>query len=204
MLRVFYGGDRAAAEKEIKRILGEGYEVRDGESLTLGDLPTIFQGTSLFGTEKRCILLKDVSENSVVWGKLAEYADTSHEVIAWEMKLDKRSVGYKQMKEAGVELREFAELRRPEANLVFGILETALRDGKKAVEMVEKIELEQDPFMFFGLLVTQALKRFEATEGGVKERRVVKELAKLDMDMKSSTVEPWMLVKSFLVRVGEL
>ncbi len=204
MLRVFYGANRAGAETEIRKILGEDYEVLEGENLNINDLPTIFQGASLFGAEKRRILLKDVSENTAVWAKLADYVETPHEVVVWELKIDKRSTGYKQMKEAGVELREFAELKKPEANLVFGILDAALRDGRKAVEMVEKIELEQDPFMFFGLLVTQALKKFEATGGARKERKMVKALAELDMQMKSSTLEPWELIKSFLVRVGKL
>lgn len=204
MLRVFYGGNRVGAEKEIRRILGEGYEVFEGENLTEGDLPSIFLGTSLFETEKRRILLKDVSENRAVWEKLGEYAEMEHEVIVWELKPDKRSAGYKNLKDAGVEMREFAELQKPEAKLVFGVLDTAMRDGKKAVEMVERVELEQDPYMFFGLLVTQALKKYEATSAGMGERKLVKELAKLDIQMKSAAFEPWDLVKSFLVRVESL
>lgn len=204
MLRVFYGGNRLGAEREAKRILGEEYEVFEGEGLSLGDLPSIFQGTSLFETERRRILLKDVAENGAVWEKLAEYAETEHEVVVWETKIDKRSAGYKALKDAGVELREFPELQRPESKLVFGILDTAMRDGKKAVEMVEKIELEQDPYMFFGLLVTQALKKYDAAGGGVRERKLVKELAKTDMRMKSATMEPWDLVKGFLVGLSEL
>ncbi len=204
MLRVFYGGNRLGAEKEVKRLLGEGYEGHEGENLRVEDLPSIFQGTSLFGTEKRRILLKDVTENPAVWEKLGDYAETDFEVICWEMKVDKRSTGYKKLKEAGVELREFPELQKPEAKLVFGVLDTAMRDGKKAVEMVEKIELEQDPYMFFGLLVTQALKKYEATKGGVKERRLVKELARTDMQMKSAVMEPWDLIKVLLLKASSI
>ncbi len=198
MLKVFYGGDRMGAEKAIKRELGENYEVFEGENLSLTDLPSIFQGTSLFETEKRRILLKDVGENAVVWEKVVDYVETPHEVICWEMKLDKRSSGYKRLKDAGVELREFAELKRPEANLVFSILDTALEDGAKAVKMVEQIELTQDPYMFFGLMVTQALKKFEQS-GGKRGRELLKKLAELDMRMKSANVEPWVLVKAFLL-----
>lgn len=198
MLRVFYGGDRQGAERVIRQALGEGYEVFEGENLSLTDLPSIFQGTSLFETEKRRILLKDVGENAAVWEKVVDYAETPHEVICWEMKLDKRSSGYKRLKEAGVELREFAELKRPEANLVFNILDTALEDGVKAVKMVGQIELTQDPYMFFGLMVTQALKKFEQS-GGKRGRKLLKKLAELDMRMKSANVEPWVLVKAFLL-----
>lgn len=215
MLRVFYGENRLAAEKRVRQVLGEEYEVLEGESLTAGDLPSIFQGTSLFGGvggaadsgafgAARRILLKNLGENAEVWAKLADYRETEHEVVVWEGKIDKRSAGYKQLKEAGVAMEEFPELKKPEAGLVFGILNTALRDGTRAVRDLEKIEADQDPFMFFGLLVTQALKKYEYSGGGARERRMLKELASVDLQMKSTGVEPWMLVKSFLLRVGSL
>ena len=204
MLRVFFGENRLEAEKKIRALLGEGYEVFEGESLGLTDLPSIFQGTSLFETGKRKILLKEVGENSAVWEKIMDYAETPHEVVIWETKIDKRSAGYKRLKAAKVELVEFPALKKPEMNLVFGVLDAALRDGKRAVEMVEKIETEQDPYMFFGLLVTQVLKKYEASRAGAKERRMLKELAKLDLQMKSSGMEPWMLIKGWLLRVGKL
>lgn len=228
MLRIFYGENRLEAEKNVKRVLGEGYEVFEGESLTVGDLPSIFQGTSLFGGlgssssggsssdgsgggfgsggfgGMRRILLKNLGENAEVWAKLADYRETEHEVVVWEGKIDKRSTGYKQLKDAGVEMVEFPALKKPEAGLVFGILDTAMRDGARAVRDLEKIEADQDPFMFFGLLVTQALKKYEYSGGGTRERRVLKELAQIDLQMKSTGVEPWMLIKSFLLRVGDL
>lgn len=215
MLRVFYGEDRLRAEAEIRRVLGEGYEVFEGENLTAGDLSSIFQGLSLFGeleslengggkSEKagRRILLKNLTENGEVWGKVPEYVGTEYEVVVWEPKVDKRSSEYKRLKELGVEMREFAALRRPEANAVFGILDLALRNGARAVKEVEKIEAEQDPYMFFGLLVTQALKKFEVRSGAA-ERRMLKMLSELDVQMKTTAIEPWVLVKSFLVRVGD-
>lgn len=204
MLRVFYGENRLAAEKAVKQTLGENYEVYEGETLGLTDLPSIFQGASLFETERRRILLKNLAENAAVWEKMAEYLDTEHDVVVWELKLDKRSTGYKRLKEAGVELREFAALKKPELNVVFNVLDAALRDGAKAVKMVEQIELEQDPYMFFGLLVTQMLKKFDNTGGGAKERRLLKELAKTDLEMKSSAIEPWMLIKAFLLRAKSI
>lgn len=203
MLRVFVGEDRVSAETALKRLIGGNYEVFEGETLVVGDLPSIFQGTSLFETGKRRILLKNVSENGAVWEKIAEYAGTEHEVVVWELKADKRSVGYKNLKTAGVEIQEFALKAKPEAKMVFGVLDMALRDGKRAVARVEQIELEQDPYMFFGLLVTQALKKFEQ-RGGVREKRLLKELAKLDMEMKTTGLEPWMLIKAFLVRVKSM
>ena len=200
MLRVFVGEDRLAAEMALKRVIGGNYEVFEGENLVVNDLPSIFQGTSLFETGKRRILLKNLSENPALWEKVADYADTEHEVVVWELKLDKRSLGYKNLKSSGVEIQEFALKAKPEAKMVFGVLDTALRDGKRAVAQVEQIELEQDPFMFFGLMVTQALKKFEQ-KGGAKEKRLLKELAKLDMEMKTTGLDPWMLIKAFLLRM---
>ena len=67
--------------------------------------------------------------------------------------------------------------------------------------MVEKIQESQDPYMFFGLMVTQGLKKF-ATKQGVKERELLKRLAELDLQMKTTTIEPWLLVKAFLLEVS--
>ncbi len=203
MLRIFYGENRLEVEKRVREVLGEGYEVFEGENLTAGDLPSIFQGTSLFGASRR-ILLKNLGENAEVWAKLVDYRETEHEVIVWEGKIDKRSTGYKTLQDVGVEMTEFAALRKPEAGLVFGILDTAMRNGEKAVRDLEKVEADQDPFMFFGLLVTQALKKYEYSGGGVRERKIMKELAKVDLQMKSTGVEPWILIKSFLLRVGSI
>lgn len=202
MLKVFYGENRLEAEKKIKKFLGEKYEVFEGENLELTDLPSIFQGTSLFEMGERKILLKEAGANAAVWEKIADYADTDNEVAVWEMKIDKRSVGYKRLKETGVELVECAAVKKPEMNLVFGILDMAFRDGEKAVKMVEQIEAEQDPYMFFGLLVTQMLKKYENSRAGKREKRILKELARVDLQMKRTGVEPWMLIKGFLLVIG--
>ena len=87
---------------------------------------------------------------------------------------------------------------------VFNILDLSLRDGKKAVAELEKTQSTQDPYMFFGLMVSQALKKLEWKPNGKKERKLVQELAKIDMQMKSTAYEPWMLVKSFLLRAATL
>lgn len=200
-MKVFYGDNRVAAQRAIKQVLGDGYEVVDGLEIKSGDLPSIFLGGTLFA-EKRAILLRDVGENKEICDKIADFLETPHRVIIFETKLDKRSNFYKTLKDK-VEFREFKLQAPMDAKLVFSVFETALMDGKKAVLMVEKIENTQDPYMFFGLMVSQALKRFEE-RGGAKEKRVLKELSKLDMQMKSTTFQPWLLVKAFLLRVSQL
>ncbi len=200
-MKVIYGENRGAAEQEVRRILGADYEVYEGEDLNPTDLPSIFQGTTLFGDEKRRILLKNLTERAEIWEKIGDCADTEHEVVIWELKVDKRSVGYKRLVEKGVEFQEFKNAVGADPRVAFGILDIALRDGAKALGEVEKIETTQDPYMFFGLLVSQMVKKYEASRGGGRERAILKRMAEVDRQMKSTGIEPWTLVKGFLVQV---
>ncbi len=207
MIRIFTGDDRKRAFSEIKRVLGLNYEVFEGERVEPSLLPSIFLGTSLFAA-KREILIKDLSENRESFQAFAEnlskFLKTDAEVVLWETKLDKRTTAFREIKKQGIEIREFKEAAKVDIRRVFGIYDLALRDGKKAVEELEKIEAEEDPYMFFGVLVSQALKRFEQRPRGEKEKRVLKELSKLDKQMKSTGFQPWILVKGFLVRLKEI
>lgn len=201
MIRIFYGDERTKIQDEVKKLFGENYEVVDGEGITTQDLPSIFKGTSLFG-EKRQILIKDFGENKDAFEKLPDYLDTSHDVILFETKLDKRTITYKAIKDK-IEIREFAAVKKDDYrnNPVFNIFSTAKRDGKAAVKMLEEIKDEQDPYMLVGLFVSQALKDFSYRQG-TKEKRVLKELSKLDLKLKSSTMQPFSLIESFLLQVS--
>ena len=201
MIRIFYGDDRIKIEQEIKNIFGADYEVLEGVELEATDLPSIFLGGSLFADERK-ILIKDMGENKEVFTKLPEYLNTPHEVILFETKLDKRSATYKSLKDQ-VKIQEFKMPENVDMNLVFDIFKVAKRDGKKAVEMLEKIETTQDPYMMVGLIASQATKDFEYRQGA-KEKRVLAELSKLDMKMKSTSIQPFSLLKSFLLQVSSL
>ena len=201
MIRVVYGEDRDTILKKIKREFKEGYEVFEGENLKSEDLPSIFLGVSLFA-EKREIVIKDLSEGGLL-EEAIKYLDTPHEIVIWETKLDKRKADYKKLKKAGIEITEYKLVENVGKSEIFDVFEVGLRDGKRAVKMVERIENEQDPFMFVGLLAMQAIKKFEV-RGGEKEKRVLEELSKLDIDMKSTALEPWMLVKLFLLKLSSL
>lgn len=203
MLSVIYGEDRVAAEGAVKRLLGTNYEVFEGEDLAVADLPSIFQGTSLFGVEKRQILLKNLTENKAVWEKIGGYTGTEHEIVIWEPKLDKRSATYKALKAAKVRMQEFIPRKPVDAGAVFQVFDMALRDGRGAVRMLEKFETQQEPYMFFGLLVSQGLKKY-GQRSGEREKAILKLLAETDMQLKTTSLEPWLIVKSFLLRVGEL
>ena len=111
---------------------------------------------------------------------------------------------YKKLGQAGVEVKEFKRGEEIDMRAVFNIYNIALRDGKWALEEIEKIENKQDPYMFFGLMVAQALKQLEWRPNGAREKRIVKELGEVDMEMKTTAREPWIIVKSFLVRLSSL
>lgn len=201
MLKIFCGENRKMAEMAVKRFIGQDYEVFDGEKIRADDLPTIFRGTNLFDMGKRRILIKNLSENSEAWEKVLDYQDTEYDVAIWEMKLDGRLAGTKKIKDAGISVEEF---KNPVAKPLFGLLNMALRDGGAAIRELEKREAEQDPYLLVGLLVSDALKNYQNSGGRSRDRKVLKKLAELDRRMKSTSVDPWILVKGFLLEISEV
>ncbi len=203
MIKIFYGNDRIKARAMIDRLLGKDYEVIEAENLTRGDMDSVFLGTSLFG-ETRKILIKSLSENKECWNVLPDYLKTTHSVIIWENTVDKRSVTYKALaKEASVEFKEFTQAEPVDRRQVFDIFDIAYQgDGKKDVQLCEKMETTNDPFALVGLMATQAYKKLEMRNR--KATSVIKILAQTDMDMKSSSVDGWTLVKAALLRIANL
>lgn len=204
MIRVFSGSDRRKIAEEVKKILGENYEVFDGENLRTEDIVNIFMGTSLFA-EKRKILLKDLTpvrgeEAQDFYEEIIKYVSTPYEIVIWETNVSQKKTYKDFVKMKGVEVKKFDLVPKIDMRKVFNIYDAALVDGVRAVEMLNEIQGEQDPFMFFGLLVSQAVKKFEWRQG-TKEKRILKELSKVDVQMKTTAVEPWLLIKSFLLRV---
>ena len=197
MIKVFYGEDRVKAQQEARKFLGDEYETVDGESLTPQDLPSLMMGNSLF-CETRAIMVQDALANKTIWEDLSKYLDSPHRVVFWELKVDKRSGIYKALKDK-VQFQEFKLPR--DSGVVFEIYKTAKKDGVKAVELLEKIEHEQEPMMFLGLMVSQAIKDYKARPG-VKEKRALRELSELDMQLKTTKLQPWMLISAFLLRLA--
>ena len=200
MIKVFYGEDRVRAQKAVREFLGVDYEVVEGGDLEPKDLPSLLMGGSLFA-EERAILVQDGLANKVISEELPKYLETPHRVALWEAKIDKRAGAYKAMKDK-VEFCEFGLAKNANYGLVFEIYKVAKKDGRKAVEMLEKIKNEQEPMMFLGLMVSQAIKDYKANPG-IREKRALKELSKLDMEMKrDSKLQPWTLVQAFLLRLA--
>lgn len=201
MIRVFYGEDRVRAKADIVKFLGDEYEVYDGPELTPTDLPNIFKGSSLLA-DSRNILIRDFFANKTLLDQLPNYLDTPHQIALFESKIDKRSVIYKDLKPK-LSFTEYNLPENPNQKLVFDIYRIAKTDGPKAVALLSKIKAEQDPMMFFGLIVSQALRDFSQKQG-TKEKRVLHELSKLDLNLKSTSLQPWLLIESFLLRLSSL
>lgn len=201
MIRIFTGDDRVRAKKEIEKILGSDYEVIEGVDLETSDLPTVFYGNSLF-TDKRKVLIRDLSENKAAWEKLPEYLESPHEIIIWEGKIDKRTTVYKAITK-NVKIEEFKLFQENGYKKAAAVFQMAKRDGRRAVKMLQEMELEQEPMMFLGVMATEAVKEY-ALRQGTKEKNILRELSKLDMTLKSTATEPWLLIESFLIRLASL
>ena len=201
MIKVFTGDDRVKAKQEAVRFLGQEYEVFDGPDLLEDDLLNIFLGSSLL-TPQRSILIRDLSKNKTLFDKLPNYLDTPHKIVVLETKIDKRSTVYKVLKEKNL-LRDFPLSQNADYKKAIGIFPTAKRDGRKAIAMLEEIKTQEDPIMFFGLLVSSALKDYDRNQG-IKEKRVLRLLSQLDLKIKSSSLDPWLIIESFLIQVSHL
>ena len=199
MIKIFTGDDRVRAGNEIKRILGDNYEVIDCTELAKNDLPQIFKGATLFATHRK-ILLRDFTTNSEIYPEILNFLDTPHDIILLETKLDKRTSTYKELKDK-IEIREFKLPPKTDFNTIYNIYNLAKRDGKRAVDELRKIENDEDPIRFTGLLVSQAIKDFEKNP---QNPQTLKELSKLDLNLKSSKIDPWLLVESFLLKIKSL
>ncbi|MBR2726198.1 hypothetical protein IKE87_02945 [Candidatus Saccharibacteria bacterium] len=196
MIKVFFGPNRKMAVEAAQEYLGEGYEVIDGGELLPAELANIFWGNSMF-SETRKIMVRDLLANKAAAMDLPKYLETAHKIALLEMNVDKRSVVYKSLKDK-VEWMECKMPKSANFGVVFDIYRTAKRDGAKAVEMLEKIQNEEDPVMFTGLLATQAMKDYAERQGATEKERL-KKIAKLDLELKSTAIEPWMLVKATLL-----
>lgn len=198
MIKIFYGDDRVRAVKDIKKLLGEDYEVIEGETLLPSDLPSLFLGTSLFASERK-ILIRDLSSNLPCFEKLESYKSTPHSVVIFESKLDKRLKSVKTLESAGFEFREYKKLETANPREVFSVFDLASTgQGSRAVNLLKKLEDKEEPIQFSALLATQAIKNF-ANKKDARSRRILKKIAKLDLDLKSSPLDPWLLIESTLI-----
>lgn len=205
MIYIFYGDDRIKAKQAIDHQLGQDHETIDGADITENDLPSIFFGTSLF-SQTRKILIRDLSVNKPVYEKLKDYLDTPHQVIIWETIFDRRLKINKQLTESPhVKLSEYKSIQTIDRNLAFNIYDTALRDGPRALKMLEQLEQTEDPYRLLGAWSWKALDNFKH-HPSEKEKRALRELSHLDIQLKTTRLssQPWLLLRSFLLRLSSL
>lgn len=213
MIYVFYGTDRIKISAKVKQILGENYEIFNGENLSADDLPNLFLGRTIFSSQRK-VLVKDITpargESSRLSNTLgerdfyeiaAEYLDTPHEIVIWETNISQKKSFKDFIKLPQVEAEKIDQAAQVDFRKVFGVYDAAWTDGKRALRLLEEIKAKEDPYMFVGLLSTQAIKSYERHQGR-KEKRVLKELSKLDIAMKSTSYDPWMLISSFLLQIS--
>lgn len=217
MIRVFTGDDRNRIQAEVKKVLGTNYEVFEGENLSEQDLMNVLVGRSLFA-ETRKILIKDLTParrdsgtekvdaakgDFDAYEEILKYVDTPHEIVIWETTTPLKKSYKDLIKNSKVKQEKFAKAKPVDTRKVFDIFEVAWLDGPRAVKMLSEIQDDNDPYMFFGLLASQAIKKYEF-RAGAKEKRVLKELSKLDMLMKTTSYQPWLLLQAFLLQVSSL
>ncbi|MCA9336226.1 MAG: hypothetical protein KDA17_06765 [Candidatus Saccharibacteria bacterium] len=102
MIYCIEGTNALRIREEIAKIharAGGELERIDGASLTENQLPDLLGGATLF-TDKRCIVVRGLSENAAVWERLGEWVGRMHDdttLILVEDKLDKRTKTYKDL-----------------------------------------------------------------------------------------------------------
>ena len=207
MIYVFSGDDRVKIQAEIRKILGEDYEVVDGENLKPADLMSIMMGGSLLSAERK-ILIKDLTpargtatETGVdFYAELNKFVDTPHTVVIWETTVPNRGSYREFIKNQNVKSQKIVQ-EEVDKWAIFRIFDLAQTDGKKAAAEFEK--LGEDPYLALGAFATAAIKNYEKHQGR-KEKRVLEALSDLDMKMKTTSLQPSLLLQAFLLRVSSL
>ena len=199
MLQIFYGDDRARTQKDVKAILGNDYELFEGENLVLEDMDSVFLGTTLFA-DKRKILIKDLGKNLDCFEQLINYVNTPHEVIVWERKLDGRSAFAKVLKQK-IRCIEYKATPVRDRNFAFNIFDQAWNGKKKhALEMCEEIKYEEEAYQVMGAMIWKAIDKLNRG-GGIKAKKTLRLFAKADIDMKYSNLDAWKILEAALIQI---
>ena len=132
MIKIFTGDNRVKASQEIKKLLGENYEVIDCTNLTKRDLPQIFKSSTLFDAHRR-ILMRDFTANSDICPELINYLNTPHDVILLETKLDKRTAAYKEIKNKLESMKDDEEMK-------YDNMPEGLQESERGDQMQEAID----------------------------------------------------------------
>jgi DNA polymerase-3 subunit delta len=113
MITLLTGTNSYEIERELQRVSREfsgEVEKVDGSTLDLRSLPDLLMGGTLFA-DKRLIIIKNLSENVVVWPVFADWLDrVSSDVtlVLVDAKPDKRTLTYKALQKNAV-IKDLAE-----------------------------------------------------------------------------------------------
>lgn len=153
---VLYGDNSYSKVLDLRQIqkiaVDNGFQVEkyDGADIEIADLVNLISGTSLLA-EKRCIVVKNLSENTATWSRLPELlANWAGDIILIivEDKLDKRLKSFKELAKVA-EIREFKELStKDEGFLVEKIQKLTADHGvgigpKEAKTLVDWVGLDE-------------------------------------------------------------
>jgi DNA polymerase III delta subunit len=140
--------DRAVA-KLVAGFDGVAEQV-DGSALEMRHIPDLLMGSTLFA-DKRLVIIKNLSENSVVWSEFYKWLPRISDDIALvlvETKVDKRTVTYKDLKKSATIQEFLAWSDRDESkaeNWLVGEAKTLgfSLDKKSAHQLVERAGVDQ-------------------------------------------------------------
>ncbi|MDR2336504.1 MAG: hypothetical protein LBE03_00145 [Candidatus Nomurabacteria bacterium] len=238
MLKVFVGDDRVRIAATIQKLADESGVIPEkvnAETLQRSDLPNIFFGSTLFSV-KRLVVVKDFSENAKIWNALVDFLpdaakNTNITVALFEKTLDKRTYIYKQLKDYA-EIYEMV-LAKVDERAVFRVFGLALSgEHEAALQIIDRIRHQNEPQMFFGLLVSQVanlaalifsdkpsamvakdvgvhafalgqLERYRKEFSKAEMRKMLQQFLETDKAMKSSPpADVWVLIKNLILQIS--
>lgn len=113
MITVLVGNNSYEIDRERRSLetnfAGQAEHI-DGSTLELGHLPELLAGATLFAS-RRLVIIKNLSENSVVWAALPDWLarlSSDIELVLIEPKLDKRTKLYKELEKLKA-IKEFTQ-----------------------------------------------------------------------------------------------
>ncbi len=203
MLRIFYGNDRKAAEKAIKKVLGDNYESVLADKLVPSDMVSVFMGTSIFG-DSRKILIKDLDSNSDCWSELDKYLDTPHEIVLWNDTLNKKTVLYKTLSKSGVECKEFKLADNYDSFTGLNMLDAAMRgDLNGALKKFNEVRAHNvSALPTIAAIGTTLCKKYLGMNK--KATRAVKILAQNEMRIKTNSLDEWQALEISIIEIAKL
>lgn len=205
MLKIFYGTERAQAQAAVEKVLGKDYELVETDNLMVSDMPSIFMGTTLFGDERK-ILIKGLDENKECWAEVIKYIDTPHKVIIWNEKApDKRGEPGKTLSsDKRIEIKGFERIvSKEETFAAFNMYDDAVKGNlKKALATCKTLEADKnkDPYSTIGAFASKAFTALEKRDHKAPE--ILRILATIDVEMKSTGLSGWTLVKKALAQIA--